>query len=317
MTARQQVIRWLGVAAVVLGASPAAGQTVEYYHLDALGSVRALTNQAGQIIERHDYLPFGEEWNPQPSSDARKFTGKERDPETGYDYFGARYLSTKTARFTTVDPLFTLAENLADPQRWNRYSYVRNNPLRYTDPDGRAIDILADIGFIAYDLFDIGRSIYRGDGVGGTQLAALGGDVLGAAVPGVTGIGSAVRAANKIDNVIDASGGAARLVGRADETGQATGIVYRRTDPKTGAEYIGRSKSEDGYLGRQKAHDRGLATKHDYEVIGRATPGSSLRVAEESAIRAGGGPGRLANRRYEMSEKTYKECGGTCGKPNP
>jgi RHS repeat-associated protein len=204
MTARQQVIRWLGVAAVVLGGSPAAGQTVEYYHLDALGSVRAITNQAGQIIERHDYLPFGEEWNPQPSTDARKFTGKERDPETGYDYFGARYLSTKTARFTTVDPLFTLAENLADPQRWNRYSYVRNNPLRYTDSDGRAIDILADIGFIAYDLFDIGRSIVQGDGVTGTQVGALGADVLGAAVPFATGGGAALRAANKVETVVEA-----------------------------------------------------------------------------------------------------------------
>ncbi len=133
------------VAAVVLGqAVGAAAQTVEYYHLDALGSVRAITDQNAAVIERHDYLPFGEEWNPQPSIDARKFTGKERDLETGYDYFGARYLSSKTARFTTTDPSYTLTENLVDPQRWNRYSYVRNSPMRYVDPDGRVVRVADD-----------------------------------------------------------------------------------------------------------------------------------------------------------------------------
>jgi RHS repeat-associated protein len=119
--------------------APAAAQTVEYYHLDALGSVRAVTNQAGAVLERHDYLPFGEEVNPPGTTNTRKFTGKERAAETGLDYFGARYYGARTARFTTVDPVYTWRENLVDPQRWNRYAYVRNNPLRFTDPDGRQI----------------------------------------------------------------------------------------------------------------------------------------------------------------------------------
>ena len=55
------------------------------------------------------------------------------------DYFGARYYSGERGRFTTVDPVFTWEDNLVDPQRWNRYAYVRNNPLRYTDPDGEVI----------------------------------------------------------------------------------------------------------------------------------------------------------------------------------
>ncbi len=51
-----------GVAVVAWGiAAAASAQVVEYYHVDAVGSVRALTSQAGQVIERHDYLPFGEE----------------------------------------------------------------------------------------------------------------------------------------------------------------------------------------------------------------------------------------------------------------
>lgn len=63
------------------------------------------------------------------------FTGKERDAETGLDYFGARYMSAAQGRFTSPDaPL--VDQNPADPQSWNLYSYGRNNPLRFIDPTG-------------------------------------------------------------------------------------------------------------------------------------------------------------------------------------
>ena len=64
-----------------------------------------------------------------------QFTSKERDVETGLDYFGARYFSGGLERFTSPDtPLvFAKPEN---PQSWNLYSYARNNPLKYVDPDG-------------------------------------------------------------------------------------------------------------------------------------------------------------------------------------
>ena len=64
------------------------------------------------------------------------FTGKERDAETGLDYFNARYFSGAQARFTSPDE--PMADQFADdPQSWNLYSYVRNNPLRLVDPTGR------------------------------------------------------------------------------------------------------------------------------------------------------------------------------------
>lgn len=63
------------------------------------------------------------------------FTGKERDAETGLDYFGARYFSAAQGRFTSPDPLLGSANPL-DPQSWNRYTYGLNNPLRYIDPFG-------------------------------------------------------------------------------------------------------------------------------------------------------------------------------------
>lgn len=72
---------------------------------------------------------------------ARWFTGKERDAETGLDYFGARYLSSAQGRFTSPDPTFVTRQRVGDPQQWNLYSYTRNNPLMYVDPDGRELKI--------------------------------------------------------------------------------------------------------------------------------------------------------------------------------
>lgn len=62
-------------------------------------------------------------------------TGKERDAETGLDYFGARYLSAAQGRFTTPDPLGASGK-ASNPQTWNRYAYALNNPLKFVDPDG-------------------------------------------------------------------------------------------------------------------------------------------------------------------------------------
>jgi RHS repeat-associated protein len=65
-----------------------------------------------------------------------KFTGKERDAESGLDFFGARYMSSAQGRFTSPDPIHIMPQKLLDPQQWNMYSYVRNNPLRLVDPTG-------------------------------------------------------------------------------------------------------------------------------------------------------------------------------------
>jgi RHS repeat-associated protein len=64
------------------------------------------------------------------------FTGKERDGETGLDYFGARYMASAQGRFTSPDPLYIEAKRLLDPQALNLYAYARNNPLKFVDPDG-------------------------------------------------------------------------------------------------------------------------------------------------------------------------------------
>jgi RHS repeat-associated protein len=65
-----------------------------------------------------------------------KFTGKERDSESGLDNFTARYDSSNLGRFMSPDPILIMPQKLTDPQQWNLYAYVRNNPLNLTDPTG-------------------------------------------------------------------------------------------------------------------------------------------------------------------------------------
>ena len=126
--------------------APAAEVTAaRYYHLDALGSVRAVTDAAGATVRRHDYAAFGEAPAPGLGADARRFTGKERDAETGLDYFSARYYGAPTGRFTTPDPGH-IGGDIFDPQSWNAYAYARNNPLRFVDPTGTEYYVTAEGG---------------------------------------------------------------------------------------------------------------------------------------------------------------------------
>ncbi|KAA3610505.1 MAG: RHS repeat-associated core domain-containing protein [Calditrichaeota bacterium] len=82
-----------------------------------------------------DYYPFGESlreyFNGNPI-EKYKFTEKERDTETGYDYFGARYYDPDIGRWLSVDPLAGKYPSLSP------YNYTANNPIRNYDPDGKA-----------------------------------------------------------------------------------------------------------------------------------------------------------------------------------
>jgi RHS repeat-associated protein len=75
------------------------------------------------------------------SRDHYRFTGKERDSESGLDYFINRHYGSSLGRFMQPDPIFFQAEMLTDPQRFNQYAYVRNNPLALVDPKGEAIEL--------------------------------------------------------------------------------------------------------------------------------------------------------------------------------
>jgi RHS repeat-associated protein len=117
---------------------------------DPLGTPRMVVDKTGSLtgIKRHDYLPFGEElyantggrtttqgYNSASDNVRQKFTGYERDNESGLDFARSRYYSSQLGRFTSTDPLMASGRS-AMPQSWNRYAYVLNNPLSLVDPTG-------------------------------------------------------------------------------------------------------------------------------------------------------------------------------------
>lgn len=125
---------------------------------------------------------------PGLGADARRFTGKERDTETGLDYFAARYYHASSGRFTTVDPIVETERSLPDPQRWNRYAYALNGPMRYGDPDGRSATLL---GAIIGAAVGATRAAVQGASIRDIGAAAAGGAVSGAVVGSVIDTGGA------------------------------------------------------------------------------------------------------------------------------
>ncbi|HXH93130.1 MAG TPA: RHS repeat-associated core domain-containing protein [Thermoanaerobaculia bacterium] len=114
-----------------------------HYHLDHLGTPRLITNASGVKVAEHAYYPFGAEISLTPheaNEEAMKFTGHERDIVVGDGYtlddMHARYYNATLGRFLSADPVLGGPD---DPQSWNRYSYARDNPLRFSDPTGRQV----------------------------------------------------------------------------------------------------------------------------------------------------------------------------------
>ena len=143
---------------VVINSGASGAAKVQWLVPDHLGTPRMIVDQSGTLanLKRHDYLPFGEELfapaggrsvgNGYSTGDGvrQQFIEKERDVETGLDFFEARYYANMQGRFTSPDPLFIQDEMLSDPQRFNLYAYVRNTPLNLIDPKGEAIELTGD-----------------------------------------------------------------------------------------------------------------------------------------------------------------------------
>ena len=140
----------VAIAALILGSQAFAARTTTYYHNDGLGSVVAATNEAGAVLWRKDYAPFGEQIDTTPDTERQSYTGKSHDEVTGLTYFGGRYYDPQVARFMSVDPVAFVDDNTMS---FNRYLYVNNNPYKYVDPDGEFLN------FVAKFVLDVGINV--------------------------------------------------------------------------------------------------------------------------------------------------------------
>src|SRR3989339_2114045 len=164
---------------------PLAAQAEGYYfHDDHLGGASVVTDEEGDVTAVYDYYPYGETYREvvydEDFDNSRKFTDQEEDSETGLYYCGARYYGVGVGRFHSQDPAVydeRLLENLANPQALNTYSYVLNNPVKYTDPSGEYWETVLDLAFLAISTMDF----YDDPGL--VTGAFFVGDLFGAVLP--------------------------------------------------------------------------------------------------------------------------------------
>jgi len=152
---------------------------LRFYHGDHLGSSNVITDGTGAKVELAEYTPYGGLSRREGTANVpQKFTGKRLDP-TGLYFYEARYYDPSLGRFITADPTI---QRPGDPQDLNRYSYVRNNPVKYTDPSGHGwfkkfgAAILQTLGVLAAP-FTAGASLWltaAGTAWSGVQAAQAG-----------------------------------------------------------------------------------------------------------------------------------------------
>jgi RHS repeat-associated protein len=150
------------------GSDPAPRQAIRYQHANHLGSSSLELDEHADIVSYEEYTPYGSSSYQAVRSQLEtpkryRFNGKECDEATGLHYFGARYYADWLGRWTSVDPI-GLKDSLCV------YEYVRGNPIRYRDRDGR----LLEEGFLGGTAAGTGTGAAEGTalGVGGTTVAA-------------------------------------------------------------------------------------------------------------------------------------------------
>jgi RHS repeat-associated protein len=119
-----------------------SGGVLTYHYWDHL-SVRASADATGKQVRTYGSFPFGETWYELGTSNKWKFTTYENDAESGLNFANARFHSPRLGRFMSLDPI---GGHLSNPQSFNRYAYVRNDPINATDSTGMVCDMGCDDG---------------------------------------------------------------------------------------------------------------------------------------------------------------------------
>jgi len=222
---------------------------------------------------------------------SRQFTGEERDPESGTDYFNARQYAYTLGRFLQPDefqggPVDVFSSNdplppgplpyadIVNPQSLNKYTYTYNNPLRYTDPDGHVVDLILDVVAVTVDVSAVIADVITGSDQLNSDLKALGTDVVAAAVPFVPAVaGATVRAANAVDNAVDA----AKVIDGASDVKQGVNMAGVATKGKV---------TEQAVEAELKAEGRDIAGKQVTVNTAEGPRRTDFLVREGSGVKA-------------------------------
>ena len=149
------------------GQDGAKRKGIVYRHQDHLGSTAVVTRSDGQVIQRVVYKPYGAMQSASGSDYSKRlgfyFTGQRYEAAVGiYDY-GARFYDPTIGRFLQAD---TVVPDPKNPQTFNRYAYVQNNPISRVDPSGRvSLDLGVGFGTLSYSS-DIGFGFDWGPSLG-------------------------------------------------------------------------------------------------------------------------------------------------------
>jgi RHS repeat-associated protein len=216
------------------------GSGTSYLTADHLGTPRVITDASGAVKARHDYLAFGEEIGLKGGRNAdplkyisdtvrQKFTSKERDSETGLDYFSARHYASFQGRFTSPDPFSIIQmrqsarddgktnsafnQFIGDPRRWHRFAYAINSPQVFTDKTG-------------LDIMIIENGPTKGNPIGHTAIAITG--------RGVYSMGNAQteRQQDGNNNIV---GGGVRAYLERETPRRDTTVIIIKTTPQQDA----------------------------------------------------------------------------------
>ena len=259
--------------------------STRYFHKDHLGSIAVITDEAGAVVERLSYDAWGKRRNADGTDDSagsitsqtnRGFTGHEELDSVGLVHMNGRVYDPPLARFGTADPM---TESPFSTQGWNRYSYVGNSPVNFTDPSGYCF-----MGCFWKPAFRAIGNFFRQNwgslvqiaaaaicsAVGGPGLGAACGAVASAIITGITSgsLGQALRAG------FIAAVTAAAFYGVGELTGELFSLEQGVLDPELGGH---------GPLGF-------MSEAHAFNIAGHALVGCG------SAVASGGkcGPGALA-----------------------